>query len=922
MYLKRIIGLILSVIVLNTSVAVSADTVINTYSNGDKNANRFSDGIFTALSEGNGFFAIALYKEDELVGLTAANRTDSSATYKLNTVVNSADADILKVFRFDEKGNPLCVNTELLSGGESYRIYVNETFDTASEYETDDAEVMDGVLKVKGNGTDTRIGIYPVYNSGNFIVIEADFGLGFDFGTNGTVDLICNYKGYPCAFVTAKNDGIHIGGNKGLVCAKEDIDTTKPVNIAVMLDLKRFVYDIYVNKVRVALDLSLLDIISSDSMYNLNLHIPRIIKSSCEITVDNVRAYSGNAFCDIGKRQANVHRTDYSSDMANTTVYKRPTAEIIAKNVLENEHPRVMINSEKLNEIKNSSNATVIEWKNDIILSAESAMSAPTYCYETTVANRVDNLSDSANRMMDLGLAYMITCNSKYAQRAYLEAKAIIEKRPNWGSSKSALDVGEISFILSICYDWLYEGLSTFQKNTIADSVMENSIYPSYKTYHGRYPGMEVCKEQWWSIDNNWNAVCNGGAFIASVAFMEEDSFVCATLAEATLRGLEYLMARFAPAGAWSEGTSYWAYTMKFLTAAMSTLEANCNSLYGLDKAIGFDKTSLYSLSMEGKAGTATFGDSSSEHIDMPFVLYWSRIFDNKDYTSAVLYTKDKFDLDITAFDLIYLSPKMLQNDGFEIPTSYYFEGTEVVSFSSGNRDDDSFIAISGGKGHSTSHDQLDSGAVVVDMKGERVLWDMGAEHYEAEGYFGTNRHLFFRARPESHNIFIINPENTFDGESPYYGQNINAVSAVDKTTLNLNGKKTTMMLTDAYARDVSDAKRTISLDLKKAIIEDSIELKNENNNIYWNWYLKKDASGEINCQIIGNSVTLVKNGKNFTFTFVTDSEIEIYLESAAYYVNVDPDVGGKKQSNDDYKRLVVKMTGASGKVSLKTVIE
>jgi len=228
------------------------------------------------------------------------------------------------------------------------------------------------------------------------------------------------------------------------------------------------------------------------------------------------------------------------------------------------------------------------------------------------------------------------------------------------------------------------------------------------------------------------------------------------------------------------------------------------------------------------------------------------------------------------------------------------------------------FVSISGGLGKATNHDHLDSGGVVVEMKGKRLFYDIGAEHYGANGYFSTNRFLYFRARPEGHSTFIINPEITSDADgNVYYGQDLNAYSAI--TSYDPNGKTATMNLTDAYARDASFAQRTIGVTESTAVISDSITLK-KTSNVYWNWYIKA-SSDKITVSSDGKSATVNLSGTLYNVKFETNCNYSLYVEDADYYVNVDPDVGGRKHKNTDFKRLVLKLENASGTVNVKTIV-
>lgn len=925
------------------------------------------DGLFTAKTEGAGLFALGFYKGGELVSLDFAEGDDLSGA-RLNLVIDESlnTYDDIKLFRFDKNGNPVCVNKTLTPDNtKNIRVYANDTFDSGKSNYTEmngtTMKITDGRLEFCANSAAIPRYTIPALNHGKQIIFEAEYQLGTaDVGLDET-DVsnqirLLNYY-YKRADSNNATHGIlrmrsggkvYIGSSQekdDLVCT---LSSEKSTKLSVKMDFEKDTFDVYVDgsPVESAMNRKLLprDIIESNVYNGRSFSIGYLSNDrnmAANIFVDNVRIYEGTEFIDIGSSVGNVHKTDYSSDISNTTMYERPTADVLAKHALKQAHPRVMLNSQKLGQIKNSTDPRVIEWKQELLANADNELSTQPYAYAVSNTNSIENLGESIIRMMTLGLAYLLEGDTRYSDRAYREAEVLMNYKTeyrlqsdktktalfdDWNSRKY-LDVGEISFIMAICYDWMYDAWTPGQRQAMADAVMQKGVGLSYKVLHSERIEGDSLKYKapsgsdsdrtdtsWYDNSNNWNAVCNGGVFVAAMAFMEHDTFVCANVAESTLRGLEYMMATYAPDGAWPEGPTYWGYALKFLTAACATLEASCDTVYGIDKAEGFDNTALFSLALEGAQSTANFGDSGAGHVNAPFMLYWSRVFDKPEYTSAYLYEMQRYDFAVNPFNLIYYD-SAYNASSYTPPTEFKFDGAEIVTFKSGLDTDDTFIAISGGPGKMSNHDHLDSGAVIVDMKGQRLFYDIGAEHYNAQGYFGAEKFLHFRARPESHNIFIINPENTTD----HYGQIVSAVSEI--TSYNPATKTATMNLDAAYARDASAASRTFGLDGDNVVIEDSITLR-DISNVYWNWYVKTTDGIVISDDRKSAKITL--NGIEYDVSFETDTNYTLYTEEAKYYVNVDPDPNGPSHAKKDkeYTRLVLKLEGAAGTVNVKTIVK
>lgn len=910
---------------------------IKSTSNGMSVENTFKNGIFTATSSGSGLFAVALYEGDELKNIALAQSEDELELLKINMVVENAKDVIMKIFRFDEDGTPICVNKTLNPDTTEHRVFINETFDNGTVYELPStATIADGKLFLSSTLTRTSSITRSMFNHGKYVVVEADYYLPeaqecFDIHL---IELQYTStdtgKHTRMPVMRLRSDGIRNGGGGStstnpIIYKDEDFEEAGTVHLTTIFDFDAMTYDIYVNGDLKASGMKL----PSNFNTNTKLDSHSIFIGTGEadensvgtLGIDNLKIYNGASPKDIGNQIQNVHRTSYADDQGEESSYSlRPEASELAKNILASSHPRLIINSEKVEEIKNSTDEKILAWKELVIDKATYDVEVDTNPYSHTISrnNSMANLPEAIQRIMNLGLSYLLTGEKRYADRAYVEAEALLVF-DDWAAYKG-LDVGEIAIALSICYDWMYDAWTDAQKKDLADSVMKHSINPGFKIYfnHSDFD-IKPLDMGWWDSATNWNAVCNGGVILASVAFMDEDAYTCANLLEAAVRGLEYMMAVYYPDGGWTEGPTYWGYNLKYLTMACATLESTCGTTYGIENAPGFSNTPLFSLSLEGKTGIVNLGDSGGGHVKAPYVFYWSRVLDKPEYTSAALYAMEKFDFTPDIYDLIYYAPEYNRSD-YQPPKAYKYAKCETVSFTSGHDYDDTFVAMSGGKGKLSNHDHLDSGAIVVDMKGQRLFGDIGAENYNSVGYFDSVKYLFFRARPESHNIFIINPENVYDtdGTTDYYGQYSNAVSTI--TAYDKDAQIATMDLKDAYARDASDASRTISLDGKTLIVEDSITLKHTSD-IYWNWYIQTPAKNIV-ISADGKSAVVTVNGATYDISFETDCNYTLAVQEAEYYVNVDPDKEGTKHSNDHYRRLVLKLEGAAGTVNVKTIVK
>ncbi len=927
---KKLICLILTFSIVFASVAAFANGVgISSYIDGNEAASTFTDGIFTAVSSGSDKFFIALYKDNELIKLERTDTPESLSEYKLNMVIDNTGADTLKVFRWDFEGEPLCVNTVLTkTANPNYRVHLNENFDDG----TTRFDVPDGTNIVIQNGClryNSPVNKYfMINNTSRYLVIQADYKLPKD--TN--INLIVNYTGSMQPFVKSTSLGIETGAGV-LVKSASELDYNDFINIAVLVDLESRKYSIYVDEVNVKSNINLGNIIKNSGEYTQNKLSIRpaggfTLANGDMILVDNVKAYSSESpvavGLDLGDSIPNAHVTDFSAAYLDSDIYERPSYMEIADAVIGNGHPRVMLNADRVSELKTSNDLTIQGWKDTILQRAEACLDEAVYNYRTM--SNANDFDPPIERMMTLGLGYLLTDGYEYAARAETEAIALIDQCPSWGA-KAALNASKLAFALSICYDWMYSGLSEECKAVIRESVIAERIEPAYKMYNSQAHNMD--SQGIWSTTNNFNAVNNGSSFITAMAFMDDDAYRAAIIAESSLRAMELLMTSILGDGSgWDEGLGYWKFALNYLTAAIATLEANMGDkeVGGYNNLINLHKTQMYGVGMDGKYGWFNIGDTGAAdtRADAAFMYFWSRIFNDSDITSAMLKNKTKYNIAPTPYDLVYYTPSMY-DDSYEFPEAHYFDGTEVVSLLSGAEADDTYLAISGGKGAAVSHDHLDSGAVLLDMKGERLFWDIGAEHYDAYGIFSGSRYKYFRCRPEGHNIFVINHNPSEASSGTYYGQDKDAVSTITSDTANLETSKTaTMNLSEAYARDAESANRTISLNGDKAIITDNITLLQEGSTVKWNWYLKNNV-GNVRVDNTNKTVTVTQNGKTFTVSFNTTANISISASQLPARNSDDLNISGvnsKYHSNSSFTRLSVEIADASGNISLTTTVE
>lgn len=529
----------------------------------------------------------------------------------------------------------------------------------------------------------------------------------------------------------------------------------------------------------------------------------------------------------------------------------------------KNEHPRVLINKDDIERIKSLSKTdqNMIKWRENVIAAANAMFAEPDYQYlpEGTGLRDVDTSYDD---ILNICMAYLLTDNERYAARAWKFIENICEL-DNWNGTNTYLDVGELSFIVGLGYDWIYDALNDRQKKLIEETLYKRGVEYTLKVYYNDLEDPTMYTS-WWSANNNWNAVCNGGTICGAVALMDVYPEVCTNMIENALRGLEYLMPVYYPMGAWEEGGTYWRYALSYLLPTVASLRNAFGTDFDLMKTPGIDNTGWYGTYLAGATGMITIGDSSSYFENNPHILYLAKEFRDEMLMAARLQEIEKFGHKAGTLEMIYYDPE-LYSGAVKVPLDTLMPGMEVISLRESWYDKGAtYLGASGGN-NNRGHGHMDIGSFVIDMGGERFIDESGSENYNASGYFNKNRYYFYRSRPEGHNLYVINYEDSLD----YFGMDPNASAKGELLVSKPRGSIGVIDLSDAYAEWTNSARRgyMLSDDRRSATIRDEISLKQADSEIQW--FLHTEAKIE---SVEGNKAVLSMNGKKMLITVATNA--------------------------------------------------
>lgn len=476
------------------------------------------------------------------------------------------------------------------------------------------------------------------------------------------------------------------------------------------------------------------------------------------------------------------------------------------------------------------------------------------------------------NRVFTLSMAYTLTGEKRYAQRAEKEMLAAAAFK-NWNPSHF-LDVAEMTAALGIGYDWLYAALPEKSRDIIRHAIVQKGLKTSI-------PG------GWWTTtSNNWNQVCNGGLAIGALAIMDAEPALAANIIRRSVLNLPHAMDEYAPDGAYPEGPSYWRYGTTYNVMILAALESAFKTDFGLSKSKGFLETSDYFIQSLGPSGLHfNYSDGRPNSYFSP-TLRW---FAGKRNMPGLLRSdnimlQDFLKENETSVDNAHygLALTLLWSVGdlnsHTLPALHWSgRGKNPVSFhrSSSKDKNATYFGIKGGS-PSNSHGHMDIGSFVIDALGERWAHDLGMQNYHSLETRGislwpltqdSQRWTVFRLNNFSHNTLVV------DGK-----KQIAAGFAPIQDFSDATERPCTLIdMSPAYKGQLAKAHRGMALLPDHSIlVQDEIQTTAEETSIRWGMV----TSAEV--QIKGSSAKLSLNGKSLQFKVLSPKGAELKMVDVA----------------------------------------
>ena len=596
--------------------------------------------------------------------------------------------------------------------------------------------------------------------------------------------------------------------------------------------------------------------------------------------------------------------------LAQTTLYpySRPSrTELLAKLNAKNpnhEHPRLYARSEDFVILRQRviTDPQLKEWTTRIIRIADKTVNVDTipYAYKDNQTSPLSRIIPS--RLFNLSLAYQITQNSKYANRAIKELEALANW-PDWGIRPNFLSVADIMYAVSTGYDWCYEAMNPAQRTSIKNAMVEKGLKKMITEYNTNptYKYIDRIGNVFGS--NNWNPWCNGAASACALAIGDEEPEIAGELLERSLVIVENFAGTYGPDGASVEGPGYGNGAMTFYIRWIAAMESALGTSYNYLNVPGIPEYVYFSPYINGPVKSLNFHDSG---------------MDNKIYLDVTFFIANKLQkpalgnmrkTDIMSgntkaemFDILWYRPDYYGTSTETLALDKYFRGNvQTGSMRSSFTDSNAlFLAFHGGESD-VAHTHLDIGQFNIDAMGLNWAMDLGTEKMTYNATFnGTyQRYELYRLNPGGHNTLLIDPSNTF------YGQSIPAFNPVTFFNSTKSEGRAIIDMTKAYQTQANSAKRGYALtdNRSRIVIQDELDLKKKSE---VSWFMHTRATIEVSAD--GKTAILTQQGKRMKASLVSPKEGEFLSMKAELLPETCQNAN--QTINTGIQKLAVKIDG------------
>lgn len=439
-------------------------------------------------------------------------------------------------------------------------------------------------------------------------------------------------------------------------------------------------------------------------------------------------------------------------------------------NTLAQEHPRIFATTESFAKLRAAwQNPTASQpktWAQNAITSANTILTQDPVAYSQDVRGTILSQARTVvDRMYKLGVAWQMTNDSQYAERAWTEL-SVVAAFTDWHPAHF-LDTAEMTHGCAIGYDWFYPYWTQARRDTIRNAIISKGLNAGLSQYTSNVGWSQ-------SGGNNWNMVCNGGLTMGALAVGMENETLSENILNRALNSTRPVWKHFtADNGAWYEGPGYWGYTTEYGIRMFAALEWVLGSDFGISSAQNVSEAGFAPIHALGTSNVIfNFADAGAGGASRGPVFQW---FARRYGRPVFAWWENQGSGG--ALDGLWYEESAASLTSTVVPPDAAFHGDAGTNFipqdmvTMRGRWSDSratFVASKGGE-MGAAHGNLDAGTFVLDALGKRWFHDLGGDNYALAGYFsdtpstGVDRWDYYRMRPEGQNTLTINPSANAD---------------------------------------------------------------------------------------------------------------------------------------------------------------
>lgn len=578
-------------------------------------------------------------------------------------------------------------------------------------------------------------------------------------------------------------------------------------------------------------------------------------------------------------------------------LYDRPDADKLsadfnANNADTSAHPRLLVNSDRIAQIKEMAKTdSYLKLVIDKFLAlADAAMNEDimTYKFNDNDTMRTNEQAERfETRIKKLAFAYLLTDDTKYAERAWKELDSV-SKFPDFNFSH-VIDTGMWNSGIALGYDWIYNYLNDQQREQLKEAIVRLGIKPINRAYYAGMPsngaagvnsggGIQATNAfvRWKS---NYGAFVNGGVIIAALAVAEYAPELCFDTIEKALHSWEYPLMVLAPDGVWLEGGNYWPSVMNDMAYCFGALDSVLGTTYKLTDAPGVEYICRNLIGFTSPNQEFSFGDDQPT-TDIPFAhesySFFSYFYNQKDVAMMrrikiddalrVKYGNKMKAADVSALDIAYYLPDVTEENLNTVDRVTVMKGMESFVVHENFHDPNGLFFASAGGPTTFYHEHNDGGDFTFDLNGESWAYIIGAGNYNV-GHYTTR----YSSRAEGHNTLTINPDENLSQQPGSFAEII-ASGESDY------GAYAVYDMTSLYKAAV-DMKRGFYIgdNFSSVTVRDEMQFNAQSTGY---WFMHTDADATL---LDKDTVILSKNGKSITVKVDVDkaSKYEVKIMPA-----------------------------------------